>query len=44
MIFAVNPHGIPLGMPLKNNTTLFEATRTSTQDGPCCVRKGTKQY
>jgi hypothetical protein len=37
-------HGIPLGMSLKNNTTLLEATRTSTQDGPRCVKKGTRQY
>jgi hypothetical protein len=38
------PHGIPSGIPLKNNTTLLEATRTSTQDGTTCVRKGTRQY
>jgi hypothetical protein len=38
------PHGIPSGIPLKNNTTLLEAMRTNTQDGPHCVRKGTRQY
>jgi hypothetical protein len=38
------PYGIPSGMPLKNNTTLLEAMRTSTQDGPPYVRKGTRQY
>jgi hypothetical protein len=43
-IFWSPPHGIPSGMPLKNNTTLLEAMRTSTQDGPPCVRKGTRQY
>jgi hypothetical protein len=37
-------HGIPSGMPLKNNTTLLEATRTSTPDGPPYVKKGTRQY
>jgi hypothetical protein len=37
-------HGIPSRMPLKNNTTLLEATRTSTQDGPPYVKKGTRQY
>jgi hypothetical protein len=43
-IFWFPPHGIPSWMPLKNNTTLLEATRTSTPDGPPCVRKGTRQY
>jgi hypothetical protein len=33
VIFAVT-----LGIPLKNNTTMLEATRTSTQDGPPCTR------
>jgi hypothetical protein len=37
-------HGIPSKIPLKNYTTLLEATRTSTPDGPPCVRKGTRQY
>jgi hypothetical protein len=37
-------HGIPSGTPLKNNTTLLEAMRTSTPDGPPYVKKGTKQY
>jgi hypothetical protein len=32
------------GMQLKKSTTLLEATRTNTQDGPPCIRKGTKQY
>jgi hypothetical protein len=31
-------------MPLKNNTTLLEATRTSTLDGPPYIKKGTRQY
>jgi hypothetical protein len=37
-------HGIPSGTPLKNNTTLLKATRTSTPDGPPYVKKGTRQY
>jgi hypothetical protein len=37
-------HGIPSGMPLKNSTTLLEATRTSTPDGPPYIKKGTRQY
>jgi hypothetical protein len=37
-------HGIPFGTPLKNNTTLLEAMRTSTPDGPPYVKKGTRQY
>jgi hypothetical protein len=37
-------HGNPSGMPLKNNTTLLEATRTSTRDGPPYIKKGTRQY
>jgi hypothetical protein len=37
-------HGIPSGTPLKNNTTLLEATRTSTPDGPPYIKKGTRQY
>jgi hypothetical protein len=37
-------HGIPSRMPLKNNTTLLEATRTSTPDGPPYIKKGTRQY
>jgi hypothetical protein len=44
-IFAVTPPGgILSGIPLKNSTTILEATRTSTQDGPHCVRKGNIQY
>jgi hypothetical protein len=31
-------------MPLKKNTTLLEATRTSTLDGPSYVKKGTRKY
>jgi hypothetical protein len=45
-----NPHylqshspGSPLGMLLKNNTTLLEFMMTCIQDGPHCDRKGTKQ-
>jgi hypothetical protein len=37
-------HGIPSEMPLKKNTTLLEATKTSTPDGPSYVKKGTRQY
>jgi hypothetical protein len=37
-------HGIPSGTPLNKNTTLLEATRTITPDGPPYVKKGTKQY
>jgi hypothetical protein len=37
-------HGIPFGVSLKINTTLLEARRTSTLDGPPCVKKGTRQY
>jgi hypothetical protein len=37
-------HGIPFGMPLNNSTTMLEATRTSTPDGPPYVKKGTRQY
>jgi hypothetical protein len=37
-------HGIPSRTPLKNNTTMLEATRTITPDGPLYVKKGTKQY
>jgi hypothetical protein len=37
-------HGIPSRLPLKNNTTLLEATRTSTRDGPPYLKKGTRQY
>jgi hypothetical protein len=33
-IFVVTPTWIPSGIPLKNNTTLLEVMRTSTQDGP----------
>jgi hypothetical protein len=31
-------------MPLNKNTIILEATRTSTPDGPPCVRKGTRHY
>jgi hypothetical protein len=31
-------------MPLKNNTTMLEATRTNTLNEPPCVKKGTRQY
>jgi hypothetical protein len=31
-------------MPLKNSTTLLEATMTSTPNGPPCIKKGTRQY
>jgi hypothetical protein len=44
IIFVVSPTWYSFRMPLKNNTTLLEATRTSTLDGPPCVRKGTRQY
>jgi len=37
-------HGIPFGTPLKNITTLLEATRTSTPDGLAYIKKGTRQY
>jgi hypothetical protein len=37
-------HGIPSEMTLKKNTTLLEATKTSTLDGLSYVKKGTKQY
>jgi hypothetical protein len=37
-------HGIPSETLLKNNTTLLEAMRTSTPDGPPYVKKGTRQY
>jgi hypothetical protein len=37
-------HGIPSRTPLKNNTTLLEATRISTPDGTPYVKKGTTQY
>jgi hypothetical protein len=37
-------HGIPSGTPLNNSTTMLEATRTSTPDGPPYVKKGTRQY
>jgi hypothetical protein len=37
-------HGIPSKTPLKNNTTLLEATRTSAPYGPPYVKKGTRQY
>jgi hypothetical protein len=37
-------HGIPSETPLNNNTTLLEATRTNTPDGPPYVKKGTRQY
>jgi hypothetical protein len=43
-IFVVPLHGIPSGIPLKNNTTLLEAMRKSTPDGPPYVKKGTRQY
>jgi hypothetical protein len=35
-------HGIPSVIPLKNSTTLLEAT--STPDGPPYVKKRTRQY
>jgi hypothetical protein len=31
-------------MPLNNSTTLLEAMRTSTPNGPPYVKKGTRQY
>jgi hypothetical protein len=37
-------HGIPFRMPLKNNTTLLEATRTNTLHGPPYIKKETRQY
>jgi hypothetical protein len=37
-------HGIPFGIPLKNNTTPLEDTRTSTPVGPPYVKKRTRQY
>jgi hypothetical protein len=37
-------HGIPSETPLKNNTTMLEAMRTNTPDGPPCVKKETRQY
>jgi hypothetical protein len=37
-------HGIPSEIPLKKNTTMLEATRTSTPDGPPYIKKGTRQY
>jgi hypothetical protein len=43
-IFVVAPTWDSFGIPLKNNTTLLEATRTNTPDGPPYIRKGTKQY
>jgi hypothetical protein len=38
------PLGIILGMLLRNNTTLLEATMTNIRDEPHCDRKGTRQY
>jgi hypothetical protein len=43
-VFLVSHTWIPFGIPLKNNTTLLEATRTSTPDGPPCIQKGTIKY
>jgi hypothetical protein len=43
-MFVVAPTWDSFGMPLKNNTTLLEAMRTSTPDGPPYVKKGTRQY
>jgi hypothetical protein len=43
-MFVVAPTWHSFRMPLKNNTTLLEATRTSTPDGPPYVKKGTRQY
>jgi hypothetical protein len=43
-IFLVDPTRIPSRMPLKKNTTLLEAMRTSTPDGPPYVKKGIRQY
>jgi hypothetical protein len=37
-------HGILYGTPLNSSTTLLEAMRTSTPDGPPYVKKGTRQY
>jgi hypothetical protein len=37
-------HDIPSRTPLKNDTTLLEASRTSTPDGPPYIKKGTRQY
>ena len=38
-----NPLGHVLWMLLRGNITLLETMKTSTQDGPYCGRKGTKQ-
>jgi hypothetical protein len=43
-IFVAAPKWDSFRTPLKNSTTLLEATRTSTPDGPPCIKKGTKQY
>jgi hypothetical protein len=44
VIFMVSHTWVPSRIPLKNITTRLEATRTSTPDGPLCVKKGTRQY
>jgi hypothetical protein len=38
------PLGVLSGMLLRNNITLLEAKMTSIQDGPRCIKKGTKQF
>jgi hypothetical protein len=43
-IFWFPLHGIPSETPLKNNTTMLEDMRTSTPDGPPCMKKGTRHY
>jgi hypothetical protein len=43
-MFVVALHGIPSGMPLKNNITLLEDTRTNTPDGLPYVKKGIRKY
>jgi hypothetical protein len=42
-IFVVTPTWDSFKYAIKEQT-LLEATRNSTQDGPCCIRKGTRQY
>jgi hypothetical protein len=43
-IFVIVPTWILLGMRLRNNTTLLEATMISIRGGTHCDRKGTRQY
>jgi hypothetical protein len=42
-LFTVTPPGIPLGMLLRNNTTLSEVMTTCIPNGPHCDKKETKQ-